>query len=760
MTKAPNTKPRRLAFAVAVAMGTLPAAGWAAAGRIQFAWGDVTVQQNSGGNARLKRGDHVDAGDTIVTERGRAQIKFTDGSFVSLQPESSFKIEDYSFERGSANTGRNFMSLFRGGLRAISGAIGRSNRDSYRLNTPVGTIGIRGTEYLIILDGSGAIVTVGDGAIALLNDAGEVVLVNGQTGRIADRSSLPVIVDGRAVVPPPPKNVGDDPGTDQTQQDGEETQVTTYEQTEDGANEERDLRSVVVLPPPVVDPPIDPVIDTPIVPPPLALESGAGFTVGFTFFQNVSPFGPVNTRHENVDATFDTGQLTAWQNGALGSDIGALDLVAFSDGFIGWGRWTNPAGANGFTIDGVAQQFNAAGQSMHFVVGQPSDLAALAAGGAVQANYSVLGFTNPTNSGGFFGEFIGASFGVDFANQDVSGTIDTQYSSDIYRLEFFDVAVTGGGFSGPASVQSNQSCNFGSCFGFVSGLVAGPSAERAGVVYHIDDGDRARDLFGSVSFFQDAAAGAPTPLPPPTELFSGAGFAVAYTLLGDVGPAPVSEAQTNANATFSGGQLSGWTSGGQVSDKGAMALVEAASDRFIGWGRWSNPGGTTSFTVNGVAESFDAANESLHFVVGQPTDLAALAAAGGTSLNYSVLTATTPTDGNGILGTFDGATFGVNVAIQRVSGSVDATMSSNSYNLEFYDMNAAGGNFSGSADQVFGSCFSSPCSGLVSGLVAGPAGERAGLVYSIKDPDRGQDVFGSVVFRQDPNGAPPPVIPQ
>ena len=93
-------------------------------------------------------------------------------------------------EQVAENAEEGLMTLFKGGLRAVTGFMSKRNPNAMRLRTAVATIGIRGTEYLIKLDGNGAVVTVGDGAIAVINDAGEVTLVNGQSGVIVDKNTL------------------------------------------------------------------------------------------------------------------------------------------------------------------------------------------------------------------------------------------------------------------------------------------------------------------------------------------------------------------------------------------------------------------------------------------------------------------------------------------------------------------------------------------------------------------------------------------
>jgi hypothetical protein len=125
----------------------------AAAGQIEFAVGNVTAQNPSGNSRPLSKGNEFDAGDTIQTRDGRVQLRFSDGGYISLQPNTEFKIEDYSFNGKADGSEKGFFSLVKGGLRAITGAIGHgANKNAYQVNTPVATIGIRGTEYLAQFD--------------------------------------------------------------------------------------------------------------------------------------------------------------------------------------------------------------------------------------------------------------------------------------------------------------------------------------------------------------------------------------------------------------------------------------------------------------------------------------------------------------------------------------------------------------------------------------------------------------------------------
>ncbi len=107
--------------------------------------GEVNLTRTPAGQATATRAanaaDQLTNGDLIQTgSNGRAQIRFTDGGLISLQPNTQFRIDDYHFD---ASKHRGFFSLLRGMLRASSGAIGKKSPDDYKLQTPTASVGIR-----------------------------------------------------------------------------------------------------------------------------------------------------------------------------------------------------------------------------------------------------------------------------------------------------------------------------------------------------------------------------------------------------------------------------------------------------------------------------------------------------------------------------------------------------------------------------------------------------------------------------------------
>jgi len=161
-----------------------------AAGKVEFAVGNVNALGSDGRSRSLTKGNEINAGDTIQTTDGRVQARFSDGGYISLQPNTQFKVEEYNFNGKADGSEKGFFNLIKGGLRAITGSIGHTNRKAYQVNTPVATIGIRGTEFTAIYD-TKLLVKVGDGAVYLDNPAGDIILYKGQSGEVGSSGEKP-----------------------------------------------------------------------------------------------------------------------------------------------------------------------------------------------------------------------------------------------------------------------------------------------------------------------------------------------------------------------------------------------------------------------------------------------------------------------------------------------------------------------------------------------------------------------------------------
>lgn len=128
-----------------------PAWGGEPIGRVILAAGEVDALRD-GRQVSLRRDAEVQSGDEIRTGKASsAQIRFADTSIVALRPESIFRVDDFVFKGAQDGGEKAFFSLVKGGLRTLTGAIGRMNKQNYGIVTPTSTIGIRGTHFSLVV---------------------------------------------------------------------------------------------------------------------------------------------------------------------------------------------------------------------------------------------------------------------------------------------------------------------------------------------------------------------------------------------------------------------------------------------------------------------------------------------------------------------------------------------------------------------------------------------------------------------------------
>ncbi|MBI2308950.1 MAG: FecR domain-containing protein [Rhodocyclales bacterium] len=182
------------------------AAHAAGAAKVDFAHGSVTAVGAAGAARPLQRGGEIVSGEAVVTgDGGRAQLRFTDGGMVSLQPSSEFKVDDYRFSSAAGGEEKGFFSLLKGGLRAITGLVGKGNKSAYKVTTSVATIGIRGTEFTLAYSGADSVaVWTGEGAIEVCNNAGCTTVPAGASALVSGPNSEVKRSEAKPRMDPPP----------------------------------------------------------------------------------------------------------------------------------------------------------------------------------------------------------------------------------------------------------------------------------------------------------------------------------------------------------------------------------------------------------------------------------------------------------------------------------------------------------------------------------------------------------------------------
>jgi len=98
------------------------------------------------GTHGLHQGSPVFKGDTISTAKGSAgSIEFLDHSVLNVGEASKVSLDQYVYD-ASKGTGKVLFKMAQGTFRAVTGEIVKNNPESFKLQSPLATIGIRGTE--------------------------------------------------------------------------------------------------------------------------------------------------------------------------------------------------------------------------------------------------------------------------------------------------------------------------------------------------------------------------------------------------------------------------------------------------------------------------------------------------------------------------------------------------------------------------------------------------------------------------------------
>lgn len=473
------------------------------AGTVTFVSGEVTAERQP--PVALQRGEDVLVSDAVVTAAAsRAQLLFIDDAKLAIRPNSRIVIDEYVHAAATAAPGAvissaddaSVINLVKGGFRSITGAIGDDNPQNYEVRTAVGVLGIRGTDFAVLLcradcawasdvaagsavpDGLYIMVTTGatffrNDVMTIDIDAGQFVFIPLDTRR-PERLDLPpaVFIDDSdfrfedGVVPGGPTA------------DGQAAPPGSAEQTPVGFDAALGTRRV-----PETSAPVPGDGDS---------EAGESDSKESTPAQSIRGIdadgtqidltpGDVPARQEpgnrsiswsggpfgRADATFsgvldnDPGQylldgmdnLASFDNdypGTTGPTLASFDTGTATTVESGadtltvlrWGRWAS--GTAAITLaDGSDASQNLDAQSLHWIAG-PEWAAPPAMPLTGTADYTLVGSTSPTDSAGNTGILVDASFQADFLRMQVNSTL----SIDIAN---FNWSATGSGMLGAAA---------------------------------------------------------------------------------------------------------------------------------------------------------------------------------------------------------------------------------------------------------------------------------------------------------------------
>jgi len=165
----------------------LPTLAFGAIGEVTDYSGSGAVERDEGFEVyEVTNGLGVESMDTVVTEKGKVRIDFIDDTRVDITEHSRLIIDDFVYDPASQE-GSLSLKAGLGTIRYASGKIAKNSRQRVRIETPSAVVGVRGTDFAMIVDEiGGSMVTLlpscdtnGDcivGEISVTSDVGTVIM--------------------------------------------------------------------------------------------------------------------------------------------------------------------------------------------------------------------------------------------------------------------------------------------------------------------------------------------------------------------------------------------------------------------------------------------------------------------------------------------------------------------------------------------------------------------------------------------------------
>lgn len=123
--------------------------------------GDISNQNNE----KLTTGSKIYFGDTIVVKaQSNAQILLLDETALTVGEKSEITIDEFIYDPQS-KVGKIVSNIKIGTVRIITGEISKKNPDNLEVNVPTGSVGARGTEFVVVTesDEKSTVVLLGPG---------------------------------------------------------------------------------------------------------------------------------------------------------------------------------------------------------------------------------------------------------------------------------------------------------------------------------------------------------------------------------------------------------------------------------------------------------------------------------------------------------------------------------------------------------------------------------------------------------------------
>ena len=176
---------------------------WASIGSVDEIKGKGSITRTDGVKIEIEQSLDIFSYDEVTTGKGRTAINFVDDTRVEITEHSKLIIDEFVYDPAN-NEGGFTLTAALGTVRYASGQIAKDNRENIKIQTPTATIGVRGTDFAMIVDelGGSTIILLPScnsngncvvGEISVDSDVGQVILNQAfQATRVDVPESSPV----------------------------------------------------------------------------------------------------------------------------------------------------------------------------------------------------------------------------------------------------------------------------------------------------------------------------------------------------------------------------------------------------------------------------------------------------------------------------------------------------------------------------------------------------------------------------------------
>jgi Ca2+-binding RTX toxin-like protein len=172
-------------------------------GTVNTAEGNVFTTRADGTRTELNEGDPVYQGDVLETDdEGAISLKFVDSTEFALDKGSRLVMVEMVFD-AQTGEGSSSFTVVQGIFTFVSGQIAKSGSGTMTVNTPVATIGIRGTKATIKVSSEDE-----DTVITLLQEdgghVGEIAVTNDAGTQVINQANQTTFIQSSTIVPTQP----------------------------------------------------------------------------------------------------------------------------------------------------------------------------------------------------------------------------------------------------------------------------------------------------------------------------------------------------------------------------------------------------------------------------------------------------------------------------------------------------------------------------------------------------------------------------